>query len=224
MTRATLLAAALVCAAVFHAATAMAQQSPLLIEGRVANGTPGGGTVEGLIVTLHQHTVERDDDLTYPAGPDGSFRFENVLYDSETAYGVSVDYQGALYGVDLDLSAGAPEPINLIVYEGTDDESVISAPVVSLLIAGVDPDTQTILGMEISRITNEADLTYVPGSEPMKLLRFGLPQGHRDCRLTRTSSLLMLFRWTGGSGFRPAFHQESTRSCSLTASHIRTIA
>ncbi len=158
-------------------ASALAQQNPLLIEGRVANGTPGGGAVEGLIVTLHQHTVERDDDLTSPAGPDGSFRFENVLYDSQTAYGVSVDYQGALYGVDLDLSTGAPEPIELMIYEGTDDESVIEAPMVSLLIAEVDADSQTILGMEITRITNEADLTYVPGAEPMKLLRFGLPQG-----------------------------------------------
>ncbi len=177
MIRATLVAAALVCAAVFSAATAMAQQSPLLIEGRVANGTPGGGSVEGLIVTLHQHTADRDDDLTYPAGPDGTFRFENVLYDSGTAYGVSVDYQGALYGMDIDLSSGAPEPIELTVYEGTDDESVISAAVVSLLIAEVDPDTQTILGMEISGITNRAGQTYVPGPEPMKLLRFGLPKG-----------------------------------------------
>ena len=177
MIKATLVVVALACAAALHAATVLAQQSPLLIEGRVTNGTPGGGSVEGLIVTLHQHTVERDDDLTYPTGPDGSFRFENVLYGSGTAYGVSVDYQGALYGMDLDLSAGTPEFIELTVYEGTDDESVISASVVSLLLAEVDADTQTILGMEISRITNEADLTYVPGAEPMKLLRFGLPKG-----------------------------------------------
>ena len=177
MIKAALIAAAIFCAAAVHGSTVLAQQESLLIEGRIANGTPGGGAVEGLIVTLHQHTVELDDDLTYPADADGAFRFENVQYDSETAYGVSVDYQGALYGVDLDLSAGAPGPIELTIYEGTDDESVISAPVVSLLFAEVDPDTQTILGMEISRITNTADLTYVPGSEPMKLLRFGLPQG-----------------------------------------------
>ena len=177
MIKTALIAAALLCAAAVPGSTVLAQQESLLIEGRIANGTPGGGAVEGLIVTLHQHTVELDDDLTYPADADGAFRFENVQYDSETAYGVSVDYQGALYGVDLDLTAGAPEPIELTIYEGTDDESVISAPVVSLLLAEVDADSQTILGMEISRIMNSADQTYVPGPEPMKLLRFGLPQG-----------------------------------------------
>ena len=177
MIRAALVAAALTYAIAASGIAALAQQDPILIEGRVANGTPDGGAVEGLLVTLHQHTIERDDDLTSPAGPDGSFHFEDVLYNSETAYGVSVDYQGALYGVDIDLSAGKPEPIELKVYEGTDDESVINAPVVSLLIAEVDPEGQTLLGMEITRITNEASRTYVPGAEPMKLLRFGLPDG-----------------------------------------------
>ena len=177
MIRAALVAAALAYAIAASGTAALAQQDPILIEGRVANGTPDGGAVEGLLVTLHQHTMEREDDLTSPAGPDGSFHFEDVLYDSETAYGVSVDYQGALYGVDIDLSAGKPEPIELKVYEGTDDESVINGLVVSLLIAEVDPEGQTLPGMESARITNEASHTYVPGAEPMKLLRFGLPNG-----------------------------------------------
>ncbi len=170
-------AVALACTVALGAAPAQAQQEHFLIEGRVVNGTPDGGAVEGLMVTLHRHTGERIDDLTSPAGPEGWFRFENVTYNPDTAYGVSVDYHGALYGVDLDLSNGAPGPVELTVYDGTDDESVIGAPVVSILIAEVDPETQMLWGMEITTITNEADRTYVPGPEPMKLLRFSLPEG-----------------------------------------------
>ena len=180
MIRAAMLAlcGALVCAAVIVGAPrSYAQEEPLAVEGRVVNGTPDGGPVEGLVVTLHRHTGERIDDLTTQAGPGGEFRFEDFTYNPETAYGVSVDYEGALYGTDLDLSAGSPGPIELTVYDATDDEAVIGAPVVSMLIAEVDPDTQTLWGMEITTISNTAERTYVPGPEPMQLLRFGLPEG-----------------------------------------------
>jgi hypothetical protein len=37
--------------------------------------------------------------------------------------------------------------------------------------------------LEIARIVNTSDRTYVPGPEPMKLLRFGLPTGARDLQV-----------------------------------------
>ena len=154
-----------------------AQEGGFVVEGRVVNGTADGGAVAGLVVTLHRHIGDRVDDLESPIGPEGWFRFEGITHDPEMAYGVSADYQGGLYGVDLDLAAGAPEPIELTVYDGTDDEAVLSSPMVSMLIADVDHVTQTLWALEITKVVNSSDRAYVPGSEPMKLLRFGLPNG-----------------------------------------------
>ncbi len=159
---------------------ASAQEGGLVVEGQVVNGTPDGGGVAGLTVTLHRHSALREDDLVAPADGEGRFRFENVPYDPELAYGVSVVYQGALYGTDLDLSGGGPAPVTLTVYEASGSDEVLSSPLVSVLIAQVERSSQSLWVLEIVKIVNSSHLTYVPGMEPMKLLRFGLPPGARE--------------------------------------------
>ena len=49
-----------------------------------------------------------------------------------------------------------------------------------MLLAAVDAESQTLWALEIFEVVNDTDTTYVPGPEPMSLLRFGLPPGASD--------------------------------------------
>ena len=147
------------------------------VEGRVVNGTPGAVLGSGLTVILHQHTPTQDQDVRATTGPDGRFVFEGIVFDPEALYAVSVSYHGAVYGTDLDLAEGSPPPLTLTVYEAVDDDAVLSVTNASVLLLQSDGAYQTLWALEILKVANGSDRTYVPGPEPMKLLRFGLPEG-----------------------------------------------
>ena len=153
-----------------------AQEGTIVVEGKVSNGTQGGGSVAGLKVVFHRENATARDNLETLTDPVGRFRFDDVVYDPSTTYGVSVSYQGAVYGTDLLLSAGSPPPITLTVYETVDKQDVLSAASASVLFAMADGSAQTVSALEIVKVVNNSDRTYLPGPEPMKLLRFGLPR------------------------------------------------
>ena len=149
-----------------------------VVEGVIVNGTAGadGASAGGQTVTLHRVGADGIQDLSAESAPDGAFRFE-FEYDPDLAYGVSVRYQDAVYGTDLDLSAGSPDAVALTVYESTSDDGVIRARSASILLAAADPSDQTVAALEIVRLVNDTDTAYVPGEGVMELLRFGLPPG-----------------------------------------------
>ena len=155
--------------------TAAAQR---VVEGVIVNGTAGadGASAGGQTVTLHRVGADGGQDLSAESDHDGAFRFE-FEYDPDLAYGVSVRYQDAVYGTDLDLSDGSPDPVELTVYESTSDDGVIRARSASILLAAADPSDQTVAALEIVRLVNDTDTAYVPGEGVMELLRFGLPPG-----------------------------------------------
>ena len=150
------------------------------IQGQVANATLGGQPAPGLEVVLHREglTVHEHEEAITDA--EGLFRFDGVVYEPDLTYGVTVLYQGALYGADLDLSNGPPPMFTLAVYESTASQDAISISRASVLLAAVDAESQTLWALEIFEVVNETDTTYVPGSGPMSLLRFGLPPGASD--------------------------------------------
>ena len=158
--------------------TAAAQR---VVEGVIVNGTAGADGADsasagGQTVTLHRVGADGIQDLSAESDPDGAFRFE-FEYDPDLAYGVSVRYQDAVYGTDLDLSDGSPDAVTLTVYESTSDDGVIRARSASILLAAADPGDQTVAALEIVRLVNDTDTAYVPGEGVMELLRFGLPAG-----------------------------------------------
>ena len=154
-----------------------------VVEGRVVNGTAGGDRVSDVAVVLHQESATRHDDLQSTTDAQGRFRFEEILYHPDTTYGVSVVYQGGLYGSDLQLSEGSPPPISLTVYESGDSQTSLTVSSASVLFAQVDGSSQTLWALEIVRVHNDTDRTYVPGPEPMRLLRFSLPPGTRGLQV-----------------------------------------
>ena len=154
-----------------------------VVEGVIVNGTDGGGGEVGAQpVTLHRVGADGNRDLSAESDPDGAFRFE-FEYDPDFAYGVSVRYQNTVYGTDLDLSAGSPDPVALTVYESTSDDGVISARSASILLAAADGGARTVSALEIIRLANDSDTAYVPGEGVMELLRFGLPEGASELTL-----------------------------------------
>lgn len=161
------------------AVAAAAQEPRIVVSGSVVNGT-SGGAVRGQTVMLHQESPTDHVDLESVTDRDGGFLFKGIVFDPETAYAVSITYQGGLYGADLDLSSGSPPPVSITVYEATNSDEVVSATAVSVLLADADGPSQTVSALEIVRIVNESNLAYVPGPDPTQLLRFGLPPGASD--------------------------------------------
>ena len=160
-----------------------AQEQPIVIEGQVTNGTPDGGGVEGLTVVLHLENETGHDHLEATADAGGGFRFDGVAFDPTVAYGVSVSYQGALYGRDVDLSGGSPAPLSLTLYDSSTDDAALSVASASVLFARADESAGEVVALEIVRVANGSDYTYVPGQGPMNLLRFGLPPGARGLQV-----------------------------------------
>ena len=157
--------------------TVLGQEQDLVVEGRLTNATPDGSGVSGVTVVFHRESVASHTDLERTTDGAGRFRFEGIVFDPSVTYGVTVKYQGALYGQDVDLTAGPSRSVNLTVYDAVDEEGVLSTSMVSVLFSWVDPFTQTASALEIVRIINSSDRSYVPGPEPMALVRFGLPPG-----------------------------------------------
>ena len=174
------IAAALVVAA----GQAWAQEQTRVVEGTIVNATDGGGETGGLPVTLHQIAAEGPLDLQTESDTRGGVRFEGIKYDPARAYGVSVRYQGAIYGTDLDLSAGSPAPLSITVYDASSDDAIVYVASASLLLAAVDKASQTVAALEIVDLANVSDHAYVPGAQPMQLLRFGLPPGATALQVT----------------------------------------
>lgn len=164
----------------WHVPAIQAQAGPVTIEGQVVNATPDGGSVEGTVVVLHREGPSVHDHLEALADPDGRFAFEAVEVDGQATYGVSVTYQGALFGVDLDLTSGDPAPVTLTVYDAMQGDEAISVSSASLLFAQIDVPSQRVVALEIVKIANRSDRAYFPGPEPMDLLRFGLPTGAQE--------------------------------------------
>jgi hypothetical protein len=172
-----LLAATLIAALVAGPSRVDSQEQTRVVEGSILNATADGGEVDGLPVTLHQISALGPLNLRTESDDEGRFRFEGISFDPARAYGVSVRYQGAIYGADLDLSEGSPAPVVITVYDASSDDAIVFVTSASLLLASVDPADQTVAALEIVNLANDSDHSYVPGPEPMQLLRFGLPAG-----------------------------------------------
>ena len=159
-------------------AGASAQQSPVSISGQVVNGSPESGSVVGLSVILHMQGADTYDNKVTITDNDGRFSFDGVVYDPALVYGVSVRYQDTVYGEEVSLANGSPPAITLEIYDAVYEQDVIRIGSASLLFADADRMSQTVSALEIVKVINDSDYTFVPGSGgPMSLLRFGLPPG-----------------------------------------------
>ena len=156
--------------------TAAAQEQPatIVVEGTVLDGTAGGHIGPGLPVFLVS-SAGPEYELQAVTDEDGKFRFDSPPPPSGERLGVSIQYQGAVYGAIVQVVQGLTLPMTITVYDSSDDELLLEASSASLLFARADKATQTLWALEIVKLVNDSDRTYVPGPGPMQLLRFGLP-------------------------------------------------
>ena len=161
------------------AAAAQEQPTTIVVEGSVLDGTAGGHVGPGLPVFLVS-SAGPERELQAATDEDGKFRFDTPPPPTGERLGVSIQYQGAVYGAIVQVVQGLTLPMTITVYDSSDDERLIEASSASLLFARADRATQTLWALEIVKLVNDNDQTYVPGPGPMQLLRFGLPPGADD--------------------------------------------
>ena len=161
------------------AAAAQEQPTTIVVEGTVLDGTAGGHVGPGLPVFLVS-SAGPEYEMQAVTDEDGRFRFDAPPPPDGERLGVSIQYQGAVYGAIVQVVQGLTLPMTITVYDSSDDERLIEASSASLLFARADKATQTLWALEIVKLVNDNDQTYVPGPGPMQLLRFGLPPGADD--------------------------------------------
>ena len=153
------------------------------VTGQVVNGTENSLPPFGLTVTLHKQGPDTYEEATTITDTKGNFSFENIPLDPEALYGVTIRYQGVVYGTDIDLRQETLPPLLVTIYETSDDDSLLEVSSSSLLIPQVDKINQDVYALEIVNVVNSSDRTYVPGPQPMDLLRFGLPPGAKGLQI-----------------------------------------
>lgn len=152
-------------------------QETITVSGKVTNMSENGDPLHGFSVIFHENSEDLFGETEYKLQEDNEFIFENIIYDPNKQYGVSVIFKGALYGMNLDLSMGSISDLEIQVFESIRSDELLKASLVSILINGVNIETKSISVLEIIKLVNDSDLTYVPGPAPMQLLRFSLPEG-----------------------------------------------
>ena len=156
-------------------------QQTVALTGRVVNRTDGAILEPGLRVTLHSFSQSSGVFLSQDAATDdvGSFSFPNVELLREGGYAVTTDYADTRYSTlfrpeDLD------RPVELVVYETTQDISIIRVVHQALILTDVDPRKQMITATIFVNLSNESDRTMLPdltnvGPGRFSFLRFSLP-------------------------------------------------
>ena len=160
--------------------TVVAQQT-VTLAGQVVNRTSAATLEPGLQVTLHSFSQSTGVFLSQDATTDdsGSFVFTDVELLQEGGYAVITDYADTRYSTlfrpeDLD------RPVELVVYETTQDISVIRVVHQALILTKVDPREQMITAAIFVNLSNESDRTLLPdltnvGPGRFSFLRFSLP-------------------------------------------------
>ncbi len=169
---------ALLLFSLLHTDTSFAEEIEIDIKGEIVNLTQGVGAGEMISVALHVSSLDslRETQHTF-TDSDSRFQFESVGYSPDNLYGLSTIYKGVVYVSDITIESGIAIFSSISVYDtSTDDESIFLSKG-SFSITGVDSLNRKISILELATISNNSQLTYVPGSGPMDLIRFGLPEG-----------------------------------------------
>jgi len=146
------------------------------VRGLVINGTDGSEAGKDISVGLHVSKLGSSSTMINGATKsDGSFVFTDVPIEDDALYGISVLYDGVTYASGFDIYS--KNPVELVIYETTNSDEIVSVVNASFLFTDVDIESQKIFVMEMVSLDNNTDMTYKPGSGSMELLRFGLPDG-----------------------------------------------
>jgi hypothetical protein len=160
------------------------------IEAQVVNGTEGGGSVEGLTVTLRafQSMTSELESQTAVADAEGRVRFEGLDTLPDVVYLLSAVYAGVEYNsAPLSFEEGGETTLSapLLVYETTEnpDEAAIQVERMHIF---VDFQDGVMSVGELQIFSNASDRAFIGAEDPALgrrvTLRFALPEGAQDLR------------------------------------------
>ena len=158
-------------------------QSSFEFSGTALNGTAGANVPGDLQVKLQFQSdagevIERVT-LTLD---DGTFHFMNLPPQGNPGYMVSTTYLDVEYTNRM-LGEPLVEPLEVTIYELTNDFSVLYLLDDTLALTSADKKTRQIEVLEAVKLRNSSDRTFqtdVQTDGPMNLLRFTLPEGATD--------------------------------------------
>ena len=167
-----------------------------VISGTVVNGTADGSVPADVAVTLY---FLRDGEIveqrTQVTGPEGAYCFSDLPTDPMLAFVVVAAYTQVPYNTpELKFTEGtAVQAPPLIVFEASQDASVVRVVTDVLIIAPGEESSGMLSVIEIVRLANDSDRTFLAtggagaGAPMDRVLRFALPVDAQD--LTMLSGL-----------------------------------
>ena len=160
-----------------------------MIEGRIVNGTAGGGSVADQEITLTTYLNDAEvDSTTTKTDAEGQFLFDGLSTESGYNYEVTLVFQQAEYYSEwLSFDEGeATKSVEVTVYDSTtSDEAIKVAMAHTIIYVGQG----SLKVMEYLLFVNETDLTYIGSKEiaadgTKETLRFSLPREATELQIT----------------------------------------
>ena len=144
-----------------------AQQSSVQISGQVSNGTPGANLPQAATLFLQFYDGSQvGSEYSTEMEPDGSFSFTDLDSEVGSSFVVFTEYLGVFYNsVESQLLSADNPPVDLVIYETTDDPADIMISSLYLLIyPSLDEDTYQIT--EVYKVENSGQRTYIGSQRP----------------------------------------------------------
>ncbi len=187
LSTAALLAALLTLGVILALSPTVAAQEQAVLKGTLVNGTADAPPPSGVTVSLHSladtgglaSTAETVTDAS------GDFQFDDVPLAGVSSYAVVSDYQGNRYNALLGPQDLA-QPLEISVYEATQDLSVVQVEQQALIIADIREEERRLAAVGLLNLANRSDRTLVPdltnlaGTGQFSFLRFSLPAGAEE--------------------------------------------
>ena len=144
-----------------------AQQSSVQISGQVSNGTPGANLPQAATLFLQFYDGSQvGSEYSTEMEPDGSFSFTDLDSEVGSSFVVFTEYLGVFYNsVESQLLSADNPPVDLVIYETTDDPADIMISSLYLLIyPSLDEDIYQIT--EVYKVENSGQRTYIGSQRP----------------------------------------------------------
>ncbi|MHB0869383.1 MAG: carboxypeptidase-like regulatory domain-containing protein [Chloroflexota bacterium] len=153
------------------------------IKGKLLNATAGGGSVEGVDVTLTAYFGQTErNKVTARTDAQGGFQFTGLDTSSSYSYEAATNYQKADYSAPRVSFSGADETkeVTLKVYDATSQADVVKTTAKHYLLNAGKGDLEV---SEILVMRNDSDKTYVGsrevGTDQRETSRYLPPAGAR---------------------------------------------
>lgn len=133
------------------------------IAGTITNGTPKGGSVGGVAITLdHYQGTTQIQEWTSKTDAHGKYSFTNLPVINNGSYLVTATYKKVPYQSELVvLTKTRHSTANITVYEPTTDSSVLQIEARGVVLSGTETQTSAIDAYEIITMTNTSQKAYV---------------------------------------------------------------